>query len=66
MVLERPLIVVRNSTERPEAIDAGFAHLVQPEPATGELRRRLIGDRTLGERLATTPCPFGTPRPASG
>jgi len=64
--LKRPLVVVRNSTERPEAIDAGFAHLVQPAPATGDLGQRLISDRTLGKRLATTPCPFGTARPASG
>ena len=32
-VLKRPLIVVRNSTERPESIEAGFAHLVQPGTA---------------------------------
>jgi UDP-N-acetylglucosamine 2-epimerase (non-hydrolysing) len=29
-VLKRPLIVVRNSTERPESVEAGFAHLVRP------------------------------------
>jgi UDP-N-acetylglucosamine 2-epimerase (non-hydrolysing) len=58
-VLKRPLIVIRNSTERPEAIDAGFAHLVQPGPAVGELGRRLIGDPGLRERLEAIPCPFG-------
>jgi UDP-N-acetylglucosamine 2-epimerase (non-hydrolysing) len=58
-VLKRPLIVVRNSTERPEAVDAGFAHLVQPGPVIGELGRRLIGDEGLSERLAAIPCPFG-------
>ena len=58
-VLKRPLIVVRNSTERPEAIDAGFAHLVQPGPAVGELGRRLINDTELSERLEVIPCPFG-------
>jgi UDP-N-acetylglucosamine 2-epimerase (non-hydrolysing) len=58
-VLKRPLIVIRNSTERPEAIDAGFAHLVQPGPAVGELGRRLINDTGLRERLEGTPCPFG-------
>jgi UDP-N-acetylglucosamine 2-epimerase (non-hydrolysing) len=66
MVLERPLIVVRNSTERAETIDAGFAHPVKRGPAIDELSRRLIGDRTLGERLAATACPFGTGGPASG
>jgi UDP-N-acetylglucosamine 2-epimerase (non-hydrolysing) len=58
-VLKRPLIVVRNSTERPESIDAGFAHLVQPGPQIGDLGRQLIGDAGLSERLAGIPCPFG-------
>jgi UDP-N-acetylglucosamine 2-epimerase (non-hydrolysing) len=58
-VLKKPLIVVRNSTERPEAIEAGFAHLVQPGPRIGELGLRLIGDPGLAERLAAVPCPFG-------
>jgi UDP-N-acetylglucosamine 2-epimerase (non-hydrolysing) len=58
-VLKRPLIVIRNSTERPEAVDAGFAHLVQPGPAVGALGRRLICDEGLDERLAAIGCPFG-------
>ena len=58
-MLKRPLIVVRNSTERPESIDAGFAHLVQPGPLIGDLGRQLIGDEGLSERLAAIPCPFG-------
>ena len=58
-VLKRPMIVVRNSTERPESVEAGFAELVQPGPAIGETARRLIEDRELNERLAATPCPFG-------
>jgi UDP-N-acetylglucosamine 2-epimerase (non-hydrolysing) len=61
-VLKRPLIVIRNSTERPESIDAGFAHLLRPGPAVGALGRRLIGDEGLGERLAAVPCPFGDGR----
>jgi UDP-N-acetylglucosamine 2-epimerase (non-hydrolysing) len=58
-VLKQPLIVVRNSTERPESIAAGFAHLVQPGPAIGDLGRRLLADAGLSERLAVTPCPYG-------
>lgn len=58
-VLKRPLIVIRNSTERQESVEAGFAHLVQPGPEIGHLGRRLIGDSKLGERLAHLPCPFG-------
>jgi UDP-N-acetylglucosamine 2-epimerase (non-hydrolysing) len=58
-VLKRPLIVIRNSTERPEAIEAGFAHLVQPGPVIGHLGRQLINDEGLSERLAAIGCPFG-------
>jgi UDP-N-acetylglucosamine 2-epimerase (non-hydrolysing) len=58
-VLKRPLIVVRNSTERPESIEAGFAHLVQPGPVISDLGRQLIGDEGLSEQLATVPCPYG-------
>ena len=58
-VLKRPLIVVRNSTERPESIEAGFAYLVQPGPVISDLGRQLIGDQGLSERLATIPCPYG-------
>jgi UDP-N-acetylglucosamine 2-epimerase (non-hydrolysing) len=58
-VLKKPLIVVRNSTERPESIEAGFAHLVQPGPVIGDLGRRLISDKGLEELLASIPCPFG-------
>jgi UDP-N-acetylglucosamine 2-epimerase (non-hydrolysing) len=58
-VLKRPLIVVRNSTERPESIEAGFAHLVQPGPTISDLGRQLIADESLSERLAATPSPYG-------
>ena len=61
-VLKRPLIVVRNSTERPEAIAAGFAHLVRPGPQIGDVGRQLIADERLAERLAGIPCPFGDGR----
>ena len=58
-ILKRPLIVVRNSTERPESVAAGFAHLVQPGPAIGEVGRRLIADTQLAGKLAGVPCPYG-------
>ena len=58
-VLKRPLIVVRNSTERPESIEAGFAHLVQPGPVISDLGRQLIADQGLTGRLAKIPCPYG-------
>ncbi len=61
-VLKRPLIVIRNSTERPESIDAGFAYLVQPGAIVSDLGRRLIADEGLSERLAEIGSPFGDGR----
>lgn len=58
-VLKKPLIVVRNSTERPESVDAGFAHLVQPGAEIGELARSLLSDVNLSARLQDTPSPYG-------
>ncbi|MEU9719794.1 UDP-N-acetylglucosamine 2-epimerase (non-hydrolyzing) [Streptomyces sp. NPDC047976] len=58
-VLGRPLVVVRNSTERPEAM-ADFATLVRPGPELGAAaRERLDQGRALRERLAALPSPFG-------
>ncbi|MFC5907164.1 non-hydrolyzing UDP-N-acetylglucosamine 2-epimerase [Streptacidiphilus monticola] len=61
-VLKKPLIVVRNSTERPEAVAAGFATLLPPGPQLGSTARRLLSDRELGRRLASLPSPYGDGR----
>ena len=45
-VLKRPLIVVRNSTERPESVTAGFAH--DRPPRSADKRARPRGDRRCG------------------
>ncbi|WP_083977159.1 non-hydrolyzing UDP-N-acetylglucosamine 2-epimerase [Kitasatospora azatica] len=58
-VLKKPLIVVRNSTERPEAVEAGFATLLRPGPEISRLARRLIADGSLAGRLAVRPSPYG-------
>ncbi|HEV3169244.1 MAG TPA: UDP-N-acetylglucosamine 2-epimerase (non-hydrolyzing) [Actinocrinis sp.] len=58
-VLKKPLIVVRDSTERPEAVESGFAHLVQPGPAIAAAALRLLDDGGLAARLAATPSPYG-------
>ncbi|WP_104819949.1 non-hydrolyzing UDP-N-acetylglucosamine 2-epimerase [Kitasatospora sp. MMS16-BH015] len=58
-VLKKPLIVVRNSTERPESITAGFAHLVQPGPAISRTAETLLADIDLKSRLMATPSPYG-------
>jgi UDP-N-acetylglucosamine 2-epimerase (non-hydrolysing) len=58
-VLKKPLIVVRTSTERPESVDAGFAHLV-PRPADiGAVAARLLADPDLPGRLNATGSPYG-------
>ena len=58
-VLKKPLIVLRNSSERPEAIEAGFATLLRPGPEIGRVARALIADAALPERLAARPSPYG-------
>lgn len=58
-VVKKPLIVVRTSTERPESIGAGFAHLVACPADIGAVAERLLGDPDLLGRLAATPSPYG-------
>ncbi|MEW1675647.1 non-hydrolyzing UDP-N-acetylglucosamine 2-epimerase [Streptomyces noursei] len=61
-VLGRPLVVVRNSTERPEAM-GDFATLVAPGPALGRAARERLALGTAGRaRLAALPSPFGDGR----
>ncbi|MFF9348349.1 non-hydrolyzing UDP-N-acetylglucosamine 2-epimerase [Streptomyces sp. NPDC014734] len=63
-VLGRPLIVVRRSTERPEAM-ADFAHLVAPGPGIGRLARHRLAEGDHGlRRLARLPSPYGDGRAA--
>ncbi|ARX83483.1 UDP-N-acetylglucosamine 2-epimerase [Streptomyces alboflavus] len=59
-VLGRPLVVVRRSTERPEAMDSGFAELVAPGRAIGRAVRRRLAEGEVGlRRLTDAPSPFG-------
>jgi UDP-N-acetylglucosamine 2-epimerase (non-hydrolysing) len=58
-VLKKPLLVVRRSTERPEAIDAGFAQLMTPECDLGAAAAALLADTRAASRLAATPSPYG-------
>lgn len=57
-ILKRPLIVVRRSTERGEAVRAGFARLVRPDEIY-DATTRVLSDTALDARLAATPCPYG-------
>ncbi|MFI2609523.1 non-hydrolyzing UDP-N-acetylglucosamine 2-epimerase [Kitasatospora sp. NPDC018619] len=58
-VLKRPLVVVRNSTERPEAVRAGFARLARPGHELARVLREVLADEAGAERLARLPSPYG-------
>ncbi|AUG77218.1 UDP-N-acetylglucosamine 2-epimerase [Kitasatospora sp. MMS16-BH015] len=59
-VLGRPLLVVRRSTERPEAVAAGFAALVEPGEQLATMAAAWLADtRSRLARLAATPSPYG-------
>jgi UDP-N-acetylglucosamine 2-epimerase (non-hydrolysing) len=58
-VIKRPLIVVRNSTERPEVIGT-FATRVLPGPDIERTARAILADLdAVLARLADTPSPYG-------
>ena len=58
-VLKRPLVVVRNSTERPEVIGT-FARLVPPGPGIGTTVSAWLADLpAVHARLASLPSPYG-------
>jgi UDP-N-acetylglucosamine 2-epimerase (non-hydrolysing) len=58
-VLKKPLIVIRNNTERPEAVASGFARLVRPGPGLAEALAATLADPGLESRLRSIPSPFG-------
>jgi UDP-N-acetylglucosamine 2-epimerase (non-hydrolysing) len=58
-VLKRPLLVVRNSTERPEVMGT-FAERILPGPGIAETVNSWIADvPAMRMRLAARPCPYG-------
>ena len=58
-VVKRPVIVVRNSTERPEVLGT-FAERVEPGSAIGALARdRLSDPAAVHEQLKGIPSPYG-------
>jgi UDP-N-acetylglucosamine 2-epimerase (non-hydrolysing) len=58
-VLKRPLIVLRNSSERPEAIAAGFARRLVPDPTLPAVLRAALADAQWLPALADRPSPYG-------
>lgn len=58
-VVKRPVVVVRNSTERPEVIGT-FAKLVSPGPAIGSTVAGWLAELpAVHSRLAQLPSPYG-------
>jgi UDP-N-acetylglucosamine 2-epimerase (non-hydrolysing) len=57
-VLGKPLVVVRRSTERPEAFE-DFATLVTPDGVGAAAAAYLADLPALGARLATLASPYG-------
>ncbi|NUR30149.1 MAG: UDP-N-acetylglucosamine 2-epimerase (non-hydrolyzing), partial [Catenulispora sp.] len=58
-VLKKPLVIVRNNTERPEAVASGFARLVTPGPGLTRALAAVLAETGLERRLRDIPSPFG-------
>jgi len=56
-ILKKPLVVVRNSTERPESVAAGFARMTRPA-GIGAAVSAMATDE-VAVTLRQLPCPFG-------
>jgi UDP-N-acetylglucosamine 2-epimerase (non-hydrolysing) len=60
-----PVLVLRETTERPEGIDAGIARLVEPQrERIVESAGRLLDDSQEYDRMRSAPCPYGDGRAA--
>jgi UDP-N-acetylglucosamine 2-epimerase (non-hydrolysing) len=58
--LGKPVLVMRDTTERPEGVEAGTALLTGPDaPAIVEHATRLLTDRAAYEAMATAKNPYG-------
>jgi UDP-N-acetylglucosamine 2-epimerase (non-hydrolysing) len=63
--LGKPVLVMRDTTERPEGIDAGTAILTGPRAAAiAEHATRLLSDRAAYEAMARAKNPYGDGRAA--
>ena len=61
--LGKPVLVMRDDTERPEAVDAGVAQLVGTDPTRiVDAASRLLGDPEAGSRMARPSTAFGDGR----
>ncbi|MBI4830037.1 MAG: UDP-N-acetylglucosamine 2-epimerase (non-hydrolyzing) [Candidatus Lindowbacteria bacterium] len=64
--LKKPVIVMRDVTERPEGVDAGFVRVVGTGVgAIVDAAQELLGDSSVHERLKRIPNPYGDGHSAS-
>lgn len=56
-ILKKPLVVVRRSTERPEALAAGFARMSSPREIEAAVEAMATDE--VAAQLRLRPCPFG-------
>jgi UDP-N-acetylglucosamine 2-epimerase (non-hydrolysing) len=64
--LGKPVLVMRNTTERPEGVDAGTVRLVEPNAQRLiEETSRLLTDRRAYEQMALATNPYGDGRAAA-
>ena len=58
--LGKPVLVMRNKTERPEAVEAGMAKLVGTDKDRIVMEiQRILDDRKEDEKMANAPNPYG-------
>ena len=58
--LDKPVLILRNTTERTEAIDAGTAKLIGTNPDNiFRETNQLLGDNTIFKKMSTAKNPFG-------
>jgi UDP-N-acetylglucosamine 2-epimerase (non-hydrolysing) len=64
--LGTPVLVLRDTTERPEGIESGVARLVEPTHASlVEATRRVLDNRDDYEQMRNAECPYGDGRAAA-
>ena len=64
--LDKPVLVMRNATERPEVIDSGAARLVGTDKkGIVKAVKRLLSDDTLFQSMASAKNPFGDGKSAA-
>ena len=62
-VFSRPMVLMRDTTERPEAVDAGAVHLAGTDEADiYDVANRLLRDSEFYRRMASAKNPFGDGR----